>query len=92
MALLVRAERRAAPMTFLRYHGPAESLPCGMFTVDTEGNRVTLACPLCGAVFPLPAGYGPDAGGLARYPVECGGKPPCSWWSPAVFDSVWEAP
>lgn len=74
--------------TFGRWLGPVSTLPTGMFTVNTEGNRPALSCPVCGTINVLPAGFGPDQSGRTRYRVRCESTH-CHWWDYAVLESIW---
>ncbi len=65
---------------FARWLGPPETLPAGMFTVNTESKRAAIACPICGAVFELPRHCAVDQTGRVTHAVQCGGSGPCGFW------------
>ena len=73
-----------------RHLGPEHSLPCGMFTVETESRRAALSCPRCSLVFSLPAGVGIGCSGLVTHEVTCP-QLSCSWRSFVELESIWEA-
>ena len=75
--------------TLNRNWGPVEDLAAGEFTRNTESGRATVSCPLCGAVYELPAGFVPDPVGRVDYALTCRGAPPCAFMDWIILSDHW---